>query len=168
MATFAPSCAKRIATASPIPDEAPVIKAFFPKSFGIVLAFPPLLSMRGFAVPFSDSQNGILDCPTRARFSFSGRSKAEVRLRVHRCDLQLLSSLFQLPGHRPAFSSVLPTVCAIARLWAGEGPLRHAFRFLRQPSAPSYASAFCPSSEAGPFRRNLREARAEAAAARLI
>src|SRR5580704_10880061 len=43
MATFAPSRAKRIAIARPMPDEAPVMSAFFPSSLS--MRFPPLLSI---------------------------------------------------------------------------------------------------------------------------
>src|SRR5581483_5251743 len=40
MATFAPSLAKRIAIARPIPEEAPVIKMFLPSSLDILVSAP--------------------------------------------------------------------------------------------------------------------------------
>src|ERR1700722_7876236 len=63
MAMLAPSCAKRMAIPSPIPDEAPVIKTFLPESLGILLLVPDYsIQFRLMTVYSASSVTGRLFC----------------------------------------------------------------------------------------------------------
>src|ERR1700687_1941232 len=75
MATFAPSAARRLAMAAPIPRDPPVMSAIFPSSFfDIVLLLLLAPSIRPNA-PLTFAQSaGSLCCAHPKRFRFCGHS----------------------------------------------------------------------------------------------
>src|ERR1700722_16465450 len=58
MATFAPSAARRLAIAAPIPREPPVTRAIFPSRF-LDTVVPPILLIRLFADPVANVRRAV-------------------------------------------------------------------------------------------------------------
>src|SRR5947208_3992373 len=162
MATLAPSAARRLAIAAPMPREPPVMIAMFPSSFLVIVFFPISFNYVSMSIKLNAGQNVSSDLFTH-RYEIkncSDTARATARLRPGRGPRTrharfLGQRLRRRDPLRSDSGHAHQSAKSLRRIWQQAAALSKGSRSIRQRTACLFWQGSGGAEGAGCYRTNI-------------